>query len=572
MKSTILLVDDEENILNSLLRALSNDDYNILTANSAAEALETLKTEDVQVIISDQRMPNMTGSELLKKVKEEYPNVITMILSGYADFDAVKEAINNGHIYKFLSKPWDNAFLREQVREAIIQFQVRMSMETEREKLLFWDKLTGLYNRVSFMNELAGVTETARKNQSLVAIVLIDLDRFGNINNRFGQHIGNQILQAVSARLKEWAGDERTIARIGNDEFAILLNDVSQLNQIKLTVQDLDAALKKPFTISEREVYITSSIGVSLYPQDCDRYDMLIEKAHIALNMCKEIGGGLYQFYDTAMEKEADINLLLETEIHRALDEDQFINLYQPIVSLETGEIVGVETLLRWNHPRRGLLSPAQFLPICEMSGLIIPIDTSVLRKAIDDLKYFIKSGLTDLYITSNFSTRHFMSHGLTELVAGMIELTEIEPHKVIIEVTESLLVQNSDMVQIALQNLHNLGVRLALDDFGTGYASLSYLKKYPFDILKIDKSYTREIGHSKNDEVLVSAMINMAKSLGQKVVAEGIESQRQVDFLKEKECEFGQGFMFSQPVTREELIKKLTSEEFTKSIKQRMA
>lgn len=572
MKSNILLVDDEENILNSLVRALSNDDYRILTANSAIEALEVLKNEDVQVIITDQRMPNMTGSELLKKVKETNPNVITMILSGYADFDAVKEAINQGHIYKFLSKPWDNAFLREQVHEAVIQSQVRKSMESEREKLLYWDKLTGLPNRLSFMNELATVTEEARKKSGLVAILLVDLDRFGNINNRFGQHIGNQILQAVAARLKSWAGDYRNVARIGNDEFAILLSEVLQINQVKMTVQDLEATLKKPFTISEREVYITSSIGVSLYPQDCDRYDVLIEKAHIALNYCKDIGGGVYQFYDSVMEKETDLNLMLETEVHRALEENQFINFYQPIVSLETGEITGVEALIRWQHPRRGLLTPAQFLPMCEMSGLIIPIDTNVLRTAIDDLKSFIKLGLTDLYISSNFSTRHFMCYGLTELVSGMIETTGIPPEKVVIEVTESLLVQNSDMVLTALQSLHDLGVRLALDDFGTGYASLSYLKKYPFDILKIDKSFTREIGHSKNDEVLISAIINMAKSLGQKVIAEGIETQLQIDFLRERECELGQGFVFSQPVTSEELVKKLLSAEFTKSIKQRMA
>lgn len=572
MQITLLLVDDEEIVLNSLMRALSKDDYKILTALSAEAALEILEKNEIHIIISDQRMPNMTGSELLKIVKERYPDVITMILSGYADFEAVKEAINQGHIYKFLSKPWDNTFLREQVQEAMVQYQIRKGMEEERVKLLYFDKLTGLPNRVSFVSELAAATENARKLQYYVAVLIVDMDRFGNINNRFGQHIGNQILQAIGDRLKIWAGGEYITARIGNDEFAVILDAVSQLNEVRLRVQDLEKTLKQPFIISEREVYITFSIGVSLYPQDCDRYDMLIEKANIALNSCKEVGGGVYQFYDASMEKEADINLLLESEIHRALEEDQFINLYQPIVSLETGKVIGVEALLRWQHPRRGLLSPIQFLPMCELSGLIIPIDTSVLRKAIDDLKLFIQHGLTDLYVSSNFSTRHFMCFGLPELVRGMLEVTGIPPEKVVIEVTESLLVQNSDMVLSALQALHGLGVRLALDDFGTGYASLSYLKKYPFDILKIDKSYIREIGHSKNDEVLISAMINMAKSLGQKVVAEGVETQAQIDFLRSRDCELGQGFIFSKPVSSEEIITKLTSNEFVKQIQKRMS
>lgn len=567
MQSTILLVDDESIILNSLSRTLSKDGYQIFTATNAAEAIEILQENEIHVIISDQRMPTMMGSEFLKKVKEAYPTIVTMILSGYADFDAVRDAINDGHIYKFLSKPWDNSVLRENVQDAIIQYRTRVAIEQEREKMMFQDKLTGLPNRLSFMTELANATDLARKNQSTVAVLMLDLDRFSNINNRFGQHIGNQILQAVAERLKAWTAARSPVARVGNDEFAILLSDLTQVNQIKMRVQELESALKEPFYISEREVYITFSIGVSLYPQNCDRFDALLEKANMALSYCKEIGGGISQFYDVVMEKEADINLLLETEVHRALDEGQFLNYYQPIVNLQTGKVVGAEALLRWQHPRRGLLAPMQFLPLCEASGLIIPIDTSVLRRAIEDLKAFMRLGLTDLYISSNFSTRHFMCFGLTELVSGMIELTEIAPEKVVIEVTESLLVQNSEMVLTALQSLHDLGVRLALDDFGTGYASLSYLKKYPFDILKIDKSFVREIGVSKNDEVLISAMINMAKSLGQDVVAEGIETDKQVRFLKERDCKLGQGFLFSEPVPFEELARQLVSPEYNQAI-----
>lgn len=567
MQDVILLVDDEEMVLNALARVLNEDNYTILKTTSPKEALRLLEKYDVHVLISDQRMPEMTGCELLKQVKKDFSQTVTMIISGYADFEAVKESINEGHIYKFISKPWDNSYLKDQIREAVKYGKFQRMVEQELQKIQLTDKLTGLPNRAAFMQKIMNLEERSREQNYFIALLLIDIDRFGSINNRFGQHIGDQVLQALSDQLLSSLPPHGYLARIGNDEFVVMLDQIMHVSQVKPVVQELENMLKNPIMVSEREVYVTSSIGVALYPQDSERADVLVEKSHIALNFGKKIGGGLVQFYDPEMEKQTDVNILLETEIHHAVENDELVNFYQPVVSFESGKIIGAESLVRWQHPRRGLLAPLQFMPLCEQSGLIIPIDKSVLKKAIADLKEFSLQNEKDYYISSNFSIRHFMSIGLLESIQKMIRENGVLPHHIVIEVTESLLAHDSKMLLDVLQSLHNLGVRLALDDFGTGYASLSYLKKYPFDILKIDRSYIREIGRSKNDEVLISAMINMAKSMGQKVIAEGIESKKQIDFLKAAGCDYAQGFLLSHPIPKAEFVKKMSTKEFTKSI-----
>lgn len=572
MSSIILLVDDDEGVLNALSCVLDEEEYVILKTTHPKDVFKILEKNEVHVLISDQKMPEITGCELLKEVKNRYPNIVTVILSAYTDFESIQEAINEGNIYKFLSKPWDNNFLREQVRSAVAHYNNQKSIELEIGKASFLDRVTNLSNREVFVQQVINLEKSARENKYFIALLLIDIDRFGNINNQFGHHIGDQILRVIADRLRSWVPQNAYLARIGNDEFAILFDQVAHVTQIEPVVRKLDQILKQPFIISEREVYIMLSIGIALYPQDSERADVLIEKANIALNFCKKVGGGVSQFYDPEMEKEADVNILMETELHNAVENKQFVNFYQPIVSLKTGKISGIEALVRWQHPRRGLLAPLQFIPLCEKSGLIVSIDSMVLQKGIEDIKLFNHIvELKDLYISSNFSIRHFISMGLKEKIEKLVANSDLPPYHIVIEVTESLLVHHSNMLQTVLKSLHDLGVRLALDDFGTGYASLSYIRKYPFDLLKIDRSYIREIGHSKNDEVLIAAMINMAKSLGQKVVAEGIESQNQIDFLKDKGCDFGQGFVFSQPVSKEELMKKIKVEEFVKSMEHKI-
>lgn len=568
MPNTILLVDDDVVVLNALSRVLNEDNYVIFKTSSPKEALKILEEQEINVLMTDQRMPGMTGCELIKEVKNKYPSIVAVILSSYADFEIVQEAINEGHVFKFLSKPWDNNFLREQIKECIHHYNINKTLQLERENLYFIDRTTGLPNREALFQQIFNLGSKSRENKTSMVLLLIDVDRFGDINNRFGYYIGNQILRAVADRLRAGISSEVYLARIGNDEFAILFNEISHISQIELIVQKIDKILKQPLIISEREVYVTFSMGIALYPQDSERPDALVEKSNIALNFCKRIGGGLSQFYDNEMEKETDINILMEAEIYKGLEKKEFLNFYQPIVSLTEGKISGVEALVRWQHPRRGLLGPLQFIPLCEKSDLIVSVDSMVFENGVEDIKLFNKTiEVNDLYVASNFSIRHFMSTGLIEKISKLVEKSGLLPQSIVIEVTESLLVHDSRILQEVLNSLHDLGVRLALDDFGTGYASLSYIKKYPFDLLKIDRSYVREIGRAKNDEALITAMINMGKSLGQKVVAEGVETQSQIDFLKDKGCDFGQGFIFSHPISKEEVIKKISSEEFVKSI-----
>lgn len=572
MSNVILLVDDDEVVLNALSRVLHDSSYVILKTTSPKDALKILKEHEVHVLISDHRMPEMTGSELLKEVKKNYPSIVTLILSAYADFETIQDAINEGHIYKFLSKPWNNDFLREQVRECVEYYNTQKSIERELERTRFIDKLTGLYNREALIQRASDLEIIVQKNNHSIALLLLDIDRFAEVNNRFGHYIGNEILQAVAERLRAWIPLDAFLARIGNDEFAILFDAGRQEGQIESIVRKLNQILKQPFIISEREVYMTFSIGIALYPHDSNRSEGLIEKSNIALNYCKKIGGDAVQFYNAEMEKRADSNIVMEAEIHNAVEKNEFINFYQPIVSLKTGKVSGVEALVRWQHPKRGLLAPMQFVPLCEKSGLIVAVDDLVLQKGLEDLKLFNSTiKINSLYVSSNFSIRHFMSADLKESISKLIKSSNLSPDNIVIEVTESLLAYDSHVLQDVLKSLHDLGIRLALDDFGTGYAALSYIRKYPFDLLKIDRSYVQEIGRSKNDEVLITAMINMAKSLGLSVVAEGIESQNQIDFLKDKECDFGQGFIFSHPISKEEFIKRMTTEEFIQSIEHKI-
>lgn len=571
MKGTILVVDDEKNVLEALVRTLNNEEYVIIAAASAAEAFDILKTQEVHIVMADQKMPNITGNELLKQVKEMYPDIITMMISGYADFEAIQEAINEGHVYKFVNKPWDNDKLRRCIDEAMMYAMGRKFLKRARENYFTRDRLTELFNRDTFINILNKLNERDISSKKTVVVMVIDIDRFRYINNQFGQHIGNQILRAMAERLRTWRQNEEKIARIGDDEFGIIIDNVVDLVEIEATVRELNEVLSAPYMILEREVYITCSTGVAMFPRDTTRLDRLIEKAHLAVGLSKQLGGSLCQFYEPSMEREENMNLLLEAEIRKGIEAREFVNFYQPIVNFCTGEIVGAEALVRWQHPQKGLLGPMGFIPICELSGLIMPIDRLVFKTALEHLQFFMSHDVQEIYISSNFSTRHFMLMELYDLMSCLIENTKIDPKKITIEVTERLLLQQSDVVLNNIEALSRLGVRLAIDDFGTGYASLSYLKKYPFNVIKIDRSYTREIGRKKNDEMLIVAMINMVKSLGKQVIAEGVETQEQINFLRAHGCDYGQGFIFSQPLSFDTFFEKLKTKEFTESIRQRI-
>jgi diguanylate cyclase (GGDEF)-like protein len=561
MEKTILLVDDEVNILKVLKRLLSEKNYNILTVASAAEGLQVLKEHAVQVIITDQRMPNMTGSDFLKEVKKLYPDTVRMILSGYADFDAIKDAINDGAIYKFINKPWDDEQLIQYVQESFQQLQIR-KLQQEKEKSVHLDALTQLKNRFSFNEAVYLAIIQANRQHAGFAVVYIDIDRFSNVNNLLGQAEGDKVLKLTAERLNQFYGANTAISRLGNDEFAILIEDQQLLNDLDAALHKLVAELKVPMKINLNDLYFTYSIGCSLYPQHGDDPNTLMKNANNAMKHCMQLGGDNHCIYQPELDKTTANQLILEADLHQALKNNEFVVHYQPILDPNTSKIKNIEALLRWQHPTLGLIYPGQFLSLCETTGLIVPIGEWMMRQACLQIKSWHKMGFTQLCVAVNLSARQFNHAGLLNSIISLLQETRVPPASLELEITESLIIQNVENNISLLKSLRALGVQLALDDFGTGYSSLSYLKSFPFNILKVDKSFIDDVVHTKGSAAIVKAIIEMGKGLGLTVIAEGVETQEQLDFLKLHKCDLIQGYYFSKPIPEAELTQLLYKTE----------
>lgn len=561
MKNTLLLVDDEPNILKSLSRVFDEEGYEIFTAGSPEEALDLLKNQNVDVIISDQRMPTMTGSEFLSRVKKQYPDTIRMILSGYADFNAIQSAINEGSIYKFLNKPWDNDELKKNVYEAFKQHTLNMKhkeQEQELTVLLKFDKLTGLLNRFSFIQSLTDAIQPEDKETTSFALMLIDIQHLSQINNEFGQEFGDQIILEISNRLKIWADPSYLISRLGGDEFAIVIfTDIKNKKFLETTIVELCSFLRQPFNINDSKIIVGSNLGISLYPTDANTSDPLIKCAKLALLKNQAEAGKDCQFYDVSLEKGITTSIQLETDLHQALEKNEFRLLYQPMVN-QSGYIMGVEALLRWNHSKHGILSPDKFLSIAETTGLILPIGKWVLQTAIKQLKIWHDMGYSELQVAVNISANQFRDPNLYQYVSDALKTFNISPTCLILEITETLIMNNIEINTTLLKSLREIGVKIAMDDFGTGYSSLKYLNTLPINILKIDQSFVREMLHSKNTADIVITIIALGKNLNLAVLAEGVETKEQQDFLINNHCELLQGYLFSSPDKASEITKKL--------------
>ncbi len=564
MQNTLLLVDDEPNVLRSLTRLFSDNGYRVLMANSGKEALELLLNEKVQVIISDQRMPTMTGSQLLIIVRKLYPDTVRLILSGYADFNAVQSAINEGAIFKFLTKPWDDELLLKDVNDALKKYDEQIKVkenERELEKLMYQDKLTGLCNRLSFSQNLFSVIKKAEAREPKFALLTIDVDRFEEINNSFGFENGDKVLKEIAIRLSQLDVNQGEVARLSSNQFSIIYVNEFDLSAINDFIETVSNRLKQPFMIAGSKLYINVSMGVSYYPQHARNPDLLRQCANLALLYSKKLGGNNVQIYDSSLNKPKE-KLTLESDLHDAIEKKEFVLYYQPQVDIQSKKIMGAEALLRWQHPTRGLITPNLFLSLCEESGLIIDIGAYVFHAVCEQIKLWRAMGYTELTVAVNLSQRQFTHTGLIELIKAILKSTDVSSENLELEITESILMENTERNIKLLQTLKNLGFKLSLDDFGTGYSSLSYLKKFPFDVLKIDKSFIDDIVASKDSEAIVSAIIAMAKSLGLTIVAEGVETQAQLDILKEKQCDIMQGYLFSKPITAEKFTELLSQQK----------
>jgi diguanylate cyclase (GGDEF)-like protein len=419
-----------------------------------------------------------------------------------------------------------------------------------------YNELTHLPNRALFLDRVnRAIALSIRDKNYLFAVMALNIDHFKGINDSLGRSVGDELLIEVSKNLKECLRPEDTAAHLGGDEFAILLEDIKHIGGANLVANKIHKLFASPFDLSGQKVFVTMSIGIALSATGYDRAEDLLRDAEIAMHRAKATGKGKQEVFDQEMYSRSLSLLQLESDLRRALERDELTAFYQPILSLETGKITGTEALMRWNHPSRGLVSPGEFIPVLEQTGLIVNAGEMILKMACQHNKKLHDAGYPKLRIAVNFSSIQFQFGQLPELIKRTLEESQMSPNSLTVEITESIAMENIDLTVSTLNKLSNLGVQVSIDDFGTGYSSLSYLKKFPINNVKIDASFVREMTSDSDDAAITSAIIAMAHQLKLKVIAEGVETEEQLEYLRTHECDSIQGYWFSRPIPHHEIF-----------------
>ncbi|MEM7543253.1 MAG: EAL domain-containing protein [Pseudomonadota bacterium] len=430
--------------------------------------------------------------------------------------------------------------------------------QAELEHLAHHDALTGLPNRLMFNARLDIALTQAERRKTIGAVLFVDLDRFKNINDSLGHAAGDELLKQAAIRLRNCLRDDDTVARLGGDEFTLLLEDIRDSSNANLVAAKVLRSFKNPFILHGNSLVITPSIGICLFPDNGRDIDTLLRNADAALYQAKELGRNAYALYSGDLTRQAQERMQLENSLRQALDRDELLLHYQPQIDMRSGEIIGAEALIRWNHPEHGLVSPAKFIPAAEESGLIVPIGEWVLNKACDQMSRWREDGSPIKRVAVNVAGPQFQRGDLLWVTEKALTSTSLPPKCLELEVTEGFIMSRAESAISLLHDLRALGVTLAIDDFGTGYSSLSYLKRLPIDQIKIDKSFVKDLPDNGNDMAIARAVIALCRSLQLTVLAEGVEEQTQRHFLLSNGCHFGQGYLFFRPQTAEEIDRLL--------------
>ena len=444
---------------------------------------------------------------------------------------------------------------------AVIVFHdvsVARSMSLQMTHSAQHDFLTELPNRMLLNDRISHAITLARRHKKKVAMLFLDLDGFKHINDSLGHPVGDKLLQSIAKRLVNCIRGTDTVSRQGGDEFIVLLSEVEHSEDAAITARRMLQSVAEAHSIGQHDLHVTSSIGVSIYPDDGLDAETLIKNADTAMYQAKENGRQSYRFFKPDMNVRAVERQSIEASLRRALERQEFSLHYQPKINLRTGEIAGAEALIRWTHPTRGVVSPAEFIPIAEDCGLILPIGKWVLREACEQARAWVDAGLSLGTIAVNISAMEFRGENFLEGVFAILKDTGLDPRSLELELTESVLMKRAESTESVLKTLRARGVQLAVDDFGTGYSSLSYLGKFPVDALKIDQSFVRQITSSPAETTIVAAIISMGRSLKLRVVAEGVETQEEMMYLQAHQCDEAQGYYFSRPVPRQQFAQLL--------------
>ncbi len=572
----ILVIEDEDFVRENILELLDVEGFEAIGAENGQVGLNLAKGIIPDLILCDVMMPGLDGYGVLRAIRQDalmasIPFIFLTAKAAKADFRQGMELGADDYI----TKPFTRAELlgaitsrlkKQATLETLYNSELQQA-KAEINYLIHHDSLTHLPNQLSLREQFKQVQSQDISNEKLVTVLSLDLDRFNQINDNLGQAVADVLLKAVAERIKTCVGSLGIVARLNTTQFAIILAFAQQdacSTQYKREVcnlaQTLLNSLSQTFELANQELFITASIGIALYPRDGTEIEQLLNHANTALTQAKQHGGNQYQFYSTAFNIGSSDRLALQSSLRHALERQELLLYYQPQVNLKTGQIVGAEALVRWQHPERGLISPDKFIPIAEETGLIVPIGEWVLKTACQQTKVWQNAGFSHLRIAVNLSSRQFSQIDLRHQLVAILMETGLDPKYIELELTESMLVHNTEVAIRRLNALKSLGVEIAIDDFGTGYSSLSYLQQFPFDILKIDRCFIQNITDNPNKAAITKAIIEMAKTLNLKLMAEGVETEAELSFVCQNHCDGMQGYLFSRPLPShdfEQLLKK---------------
>ncbi|MBF0417439.1 MAG: EAL domain-containing protein [Magnetococcales bacterium] len=570
---TVLVVDDSPDNIRLLGNILLRE-CRVLFATSGQAAMESALANQPDLVLLDVMMPEIDGFEVCQwlRAQEATRGIPVILVTALNDMDAETRGFEAGAV-DFLTKPVNPAVVRARVaahlalkrqRDILEKTNQRLHDEIRRREKLEtllreqaeYDTLTGLPNRKLFHDRLQQAVLTGERRRRHFALLFVDLDRFKWVNDTLGHDAGDTLLVEVAKRLKGVVRKSDTVARLGGDEFTVILADILHESMAELVARKILEQLSTPFVLKGQQVAISGSVGIGMYPDDGSTPHELARNADSAMYLAKQSGRNAFRFFSEEIDRQAHHRITMEGEMRLAFQNDEFFLDYQPKVRLSTGRLSGMEALVRWDHPREGVLFPQQFIPLAEGTGLITQVGAWVLRTACRDAACWLEEGFSDLRLAVNLSALQFRDgERLVALVEETLCETGFPARNLELEITESMMVGNPDQAADTLRQLHDLGISIAMDDFGTGFSSLALLKRLPIQVIKIDRSFVKDLTPEGRNASFTSAIISMAQQLGLQVVVEGVESDQQLSILKKQGSDEVQGFFFSPPLGRESFL-----------------
>jgi diguanylate cyclase (GGDEF)-like protein len=546
----LLLVEDnpgDVRLVNEMLAEDRRQRFVLHVADRLESALVVLREQDITVILLDLQLPDGSGLDTLLKIHSSAPEIPVVVLSSIGDEALAISAVQHG-AQDFLVKNHISAHLLIRALHYAIE---RKRLEDRLHYFAHHDSLTGLANRKHLYDRLKNAMAWSRRNESQIALLLMDLNGFKPINDIFGHHVGDQLLCQVAERLRECVRETDFIARMGGDEFVLILHDIRGVDDVMAVTQKILNYMESPYTVHDRLLHVHVSVGISIYPSDGDTMEDLLRNADVAMYQAKTEAGAVSasRFYSPTMNIEAGESSGLRGQLFRALENKEFVVNYQPQVDIASGRIIGMEALLRWQHPQRGVLLPGQFMHALESTDLILAVGEWVLGEVCRQGCLWQEESPEPLVMSVNLASRQLLQANLADIVAAALRRSGLAPQNLELEVPESALMDNEDRVLMVLTRLHHLGVRLALDNFGSGRASFRYLCKFPFDSIKLDRSMIEDASSSAEGANFARAVIQVAHVFKMKGLAEGVETPEQLKLLRSLSCDDAQGYLYSRPL-----------------------